>query len=122
MLTTASVQRKAPQDLSKIIAIVRIRLSHGPLRYDWIDVVQKNDIHMNVEPKEPLSTKQQVKGSCAAGSYVITRLNAALSLSMVLNVQPVPEVCCRLQGPMKEYRLFVIGSVTTECTQQQMRN
>lgn len=41
---------------------------------------------------------------------------------MVLNLKPVLEVCCRLQGPMKEYRLFVIGSVTTECTQQQMRN
>lgn len=35
--------------------------------------------------------------------------------------EPEPEVCCRLQRPMKEYRLFVIGSVTTECTRQQMR-
>lgn len=52
---------------------------------------------------------------------MITRLIAAPSLSVVLNLQPEPEVCCRLQRPMKEYRLFVIGSVTTECTQQQMR-
>lgn len=59
---------------------------------------------------------------CGAGSCVITRLNAAPSLSVVLNLQLVPEVCCRPQRPVKEYRLFVIGSVTTECTQQQMRN
>lgn len=46
--------------------------------------------------------------------HVITKLNAAPSLSVVLNLQPeVPEVCCRLQRPVKEYRLFVIGCVTT---------
>lgn len=50
----------------------------------------------------------------AADSCVITWLNAALSLSAVLNLQPtMPEVCCRLQRPVKEYRLFVIGCVTT---------
>lgn len=32
------------------------------------------------------------------------------------------EVCCRPQRHMKEYRLFVIESVTTECTRQRMRN
>lgn len=46
--------------------------------------------------------------------HVITKLNAAPSLSMVLNLQPeVPKVCCRLPRPVKEYRLFVIGCVTT---------
>ena len=66
--------------------------------------------------------QRRAKCLCAAGSCVITRLNAAPSLSVVLNLQPVAEVCCSPPRPMKEYRLFVIGSVTTECTQQQMRN
>lgn len=78
--------------------------------------------HLNTDPQEPMSVKWKVKCLCAAGSCVITRLNGGPSLSVVLNLQPVPEVCCRLQRPMKEYRLFVIGSVTTECTRQQMRN
>lgn len=50
-----------------------------------------------------------------------TRLNSAPSLSVVLNL-PVLEVCCRPQHPVKEYRLVVIGSVTTEGTRQQMPN
>lgn len=65
------------------------------------------------------SQKQRI---CVAGSSVIERLNVALSLSVVLNLRPVPEVCCSLRRPMKEYWLFVIGSVTKECTRQQMRN
>lgn len=65
---------------------------------------------------------KKAKGLCPAGSCVITRLNAAPALSAVLNLQPVQEVCCREPHPMKEYRLFVIGSVTTECTWQQMLN
>ena len=81
---------------------------------------EKKCHHMNAEPKEPLGVEW--KCSCATDSRVITRLNAAPSLSVVLNLQLVPEVCCRPPRPMKEYRLFVIGSVTTECTRQQMRN
>lgn len=83
---------------------------------------RKNAIDGNTEPQEPVGAQWKCKCLCGAGSCVITRLNAAPSLSVVLNLQPVPEVCCRPQRPVKEYRLFVIGSVTTECTQQQMRN
>lgn len=55
--------------------------------------------------------------------HVITKLNAAPSLSMVLNLQPeVPEVCCSLQRPVKEYRLFVIGCVTTAKQGEKRKN
>lgn len=89
----------------------------------WLDWFHAKECHSHeYRPAGPIQSKGKRKRFCAAGSCVITGLNAAPSLSVVLNLQPVPEVCCRLRSPMKEYRLVVIGSVTVECTQQQMRN
>lgn len=119
---TFSVNRNAAQDSCQIIVLQCLSVSHSPLGCDRVDFMLNNAIHVNAELQKPLSVKWKVKCCCAAGSCVITRLNAAPSLSVVLNLQPVPEVCCSPRRPMKEYRLFVIGSVTTECTQQQMRN
>lgn len=80
-------------------------------------------VQLRTDLQEAFRMKSKRKGFCASSWFMcVYALNAAPALSMVLNLQPEPEVCCRQQRPMKEYRLFVIGSVTTVCTQQQMRN
>lgn len=80
-------------------------------------------VQQRTDLQEAFRMKSKRKGFCASSWFMcVYTLNAAPALSMVLNLQPEPEVCCRQQRPMKEYRLFVIGSVTTVCTQQQMRN
>lgn len=70
-------------------------------------------------PRRPVHA---VKGVSRPSVHAFTRLNAVPSLSVVLNLQPEPEVRRTPRRPVKEYRLFfLIGSVTTEWPRQQMR-
>lgn len=83
------------------------------LKFSWLEFLQK-------EGRSQIQGRQR-EAVLRLHACDYTRLNSAPSLSVVLNL-PVLEVCCRPQHPVKEYRLVVIGSVTTEGTRQQMPN
>lgn len=88
---------------------------------DRIHFMQKSAFGVHTEPQQAF--KRRVKRCPCffpAGSCVIMLWMQPRSYPWSWTSSRVPEVCCSLPRPMKEYRLFVIGSVTAEFTRQQM--